>query len=295
MAIQLIENKKTNERGYQARWKGKTKYYSSRKMGDETAKELATLAEYEMVLDNPPSVADLQTRGCVNHFSLKRETPGSNGTLFLWKEYSSGKRYPILRGHYKDERFIMGMVEASIRKHGVYGACCIIKARKDRYGYPCLPPDELANLVLQWLKDTHMQHKNNLSLADIPDIDERGNLLVEELETKTIVVLGATAPSVNVLKQENNFYYINWVTVKGGDLNRAKSAVKHDTTSATKTQRLSAAESLMLVAIANEADGYFVPVSDNLSGFVQKLFKENDLPIVVSGCTVEHGVTIVYK
>jgi hypothetical protein len=187
------------------------------------------------------------------------------------------------------------MVEASIRKHGVYGACCKIKERKDRYGFPCLPPDELAIQVLQWLRDTHMQHPKNLSLSDIPDIDERGELLVEELEAKTIVVLGPTAPTVNVLKQENQFYYINWVTMKGGDLNRAKAAVKHDTTSATKVQRLGAAESLLLVAMANDADGYFIPVSENLSGFVQKLFKENDLPVVVSGCTPEHGVTIVYK
>lgn len=294
MSVQLIQNRLTDERGYQARWKGKTKYFSCRIAGDRAAKAQAVAAEQAMMA-MVPSTGGIRKRGCDNHFSLSRTSAGPNGLMFLWKEYSGGTRYPVIRGHYKEKGGHLNNSECSINRHGVYGACLQIHQRKMDMGFPCLPAVELADIVLKWLKETWLQHPNNLPIHDIMDIDEQGNLRMQHLETKTIMVVGVTIPTVTVLKQHDTFYRINWVTPKKDTLHRALDAIKHDHEGSSKAQRMEAAEQLMLVALGVEADGYFVPVSSCLEAVVSRVFKANDLPVVACSKTEEHGYTMLFK
>lgn len=294
MSVQLIENKLTNERGYQARWKGKSKYFSCRKMGDHIAKAKAIMAEKAM-LDAVPYTGGAMRRGCNTHRSRIRTTAGPNGLIFLWKQSSSGTYFPVIRGHYRRHDGMATNTEISIHRHGVYGACLRIHQCKVDHGYPCMPSGELADIVLQWLVDTARQHPNNLSIYDVPDIDPYGNLYVDNLETKTIMVVGNTIPSVNVLKQGETFYSIRWITAVGDNLKRALDAITHDVDTSTRAQRLRAADMLLLVALNKEVDAYFVPVGKPMAAIVQKVFKENELSLVHCGKTVEHGYTMLYK
>lgn len=294
MSVQLIQNRLTDERGYQARWKGKTKYFSCRIAGDRAAKAQAVAAEQAMMA-MVPSTGGIRKRGCDNHFSLSRTSAGPNGLMFLWKEYSGGTRYPVIRGHYKEKGGHLNNSDCSINRHGVYGACLQIHQRKMDMGFPCLPAVELADIVLKWLKETWLQHPNNLPIHDIMDIDEQGNLRVQHLETKTIMVVGNTIPSVNVLKQGETFYSIRWITAVGDNLKRALDAITHDVDTSTRAQRLRAADMLLLVALNKEVDAYFVPVGKPMAAIVQKVFTENELPLVHCGKTVEHGYTMLYK
>lgn len=294
MSVQLIENKLTNERGYQARWKGKSKYFSCRKMGDAVAKSKAIAAEKVMIEDVPGTGGALR-RGCDTHYSRNRKTVGPNGIIFLWKLSSSGTFFPVVRGHYRRHDGVSTNTEFSIHRHGVYGACLRMHRCKLDHGYPCMPAGELADIVLQWLVDTARQHPSNLSIYDVPDIDPYGNLYVDNLETKTIMVVGNTIPSVNVLKQGETFYSIRWITAVGDNLKRALDAITHDVDTSTRAQRLKAADMLLLVALNKEVDAYFVPVGKPMAAIVQKVFKENELPLVHCGKTVEHGYTMLYK
>lgn len=294
MAVQLIHNTKTNERGYQARWKGKSKYFSCRIHGNRGALVNAQKAEAAMKSAVPMADAHIR-RGCSNVFTIGRRSPGPNGICFLWLAYSGGKRYPVIRGHFKDKNMALNNSQCSILKHGVYGACLNMVRLKETYGYPCIPLSELANNVLEWLKATYQEHPNNISMFDIPDIDAEGNLRVQPLESKTIMVVGSTPPNVNIVKHGDVFYSIRWVRPSNVGIRRSLNALPYDRPDATKAERMDAAEMLMLSALDVEADGYFVPVSNALEKEVQRVFAANELPIVVSGKTEEHGYTMFYK
>jgi len=237
MSVQLIENKLTDERGYQARWKGKSRYYSCRTYGNRGALMSATKAEAAMKAAVPKDDR-LQRRGCINSFNKRRISAGPNGILFLWMTYSSGKRYPVIRGHYKDRNADLNNGQCSIYKHGVYGACLYIAQLKETHGYPCPPIPDLVNNVLTWLKATCREHPNNILLSDIPDIDAEGNLRVQPLETKTIMVVGTTPPAVSVVKQGNTFYSVRWIKPTDTAIRRALGALQYDRADATKSERM---------------------------------------------------------
>lgn len=300
MPIQEIKNAITGEHGFQARYRGWSAYASIRKCGRENAFELVKAKLEKRMLEHPaPPISN--PRGVYPKQLRPRKHPGFSGLYFRWRKYSAGKAYPCLDGHYKKptnvRKMAMTNFSYAILTNGIYGAAMRAMAVKRMYGYPCPDIKTLTDAMLNWLRETSRQH--NFDFYDIPDITKEGKLMqVQNVEAKKkILVIGnSTAPTTCVLKQNDEAHLIEWsVIAKGGDKNRVQSALKADNTSATKKQRIAAAEALVLVAMSNDADGYFVSVGSDLMPFVEKAFRENELAIVVPMLGAGNVPVMVYK
>ena len=299
MPIQEIKNAITGEHGFQARYYGWSAYASITKHGKREAYSRVEAKLNERMRLHP--VEPKVKRGVLPPGIKPRQRPGFSGVYFEWRTYSAGKAYPCIDGHYrrpngKGTTFLTNFSYA-ILSNGIYGAAMKAIAVKNMYGYPCPDIHTLANELLRWLKETSKQH--NFDFYDIPDITKEGRLMqVQNVETKKkILVIGnSTAPTTCVLKENDEAHLIEWsVIAKGGDKNRVQSALKADNTSATKKQRIAAAEALVLVAVANDADGYFVSVGNDLMPFVEKAFRENDLAIIAPVLGAGNVPVMVYK
>ena len=120
---------------------------------------------------------------------------------------------------------------------------------------------------------------------------------VQTADAKKILVIDNNVPPTTMfLKDEEQACLIDWAVIaKGGDANRVQSALKADNSTATKKQRQAAAEALALVAMANDADGYFVSVGNDLMPFVEKVFRQNELAIVGAALGAGNVPIMVYK
>lgn len=299
MPIQEIKNAITGEHGFQARYRGWSAYASITKHGKREAYSRVEAKLNERMRLHP--VEPKVKRGVLPPGIKPRQRPGFSGVYFEWRTYSAGKAYPCIDGHYrrpngKGTTFLTNFSYA-ILSNGIYGAAMKAIAVKNMYGYPCPDIHTLANELLRWLKETSKQH--NFDMYDIPDITNEGKLMqVQTVDSKKkILVIGnSTAPTTCVLKENDEAHLIEWsVIAKGGDKNRVQSALKADNTSATKKQRIAAAEALVLVAVANDADGYFVSVGNDLMPFVEKAFRENDLAIIAPVLGAGNVPVMVYK
>ena len=299
MPIQEIKNAITGEHGFQARYYGWSAYASITKHGKCEAYKRVEAKLNERMRLHP--VEPKVKRGVLPSGIKPRQRPGFSGVYFEWRTYSAGKAYPCIDGHYrrpngKGTTFLTNFSYA-ILSNGIYGAAMKAIAVKNMYGYPCPDIYTLANELLRWLKETSKQH--NFDMYDIPDITNEGKLMqVQTVDSKKkILVIGnSTAPTTCVLKENDEAHLIEWsVIAKGGDKNRVQSALKADNTSATKKQRIAAAEALALVAMANDADGYFVSVGNDLMPFVEKAFRENDLAIIAPVLGAGNVPVMVYK
>lgn len=298
MPIQEIKNAATGEHGFQARYYGWTAYASVRAYGKEAALEIVTAKLEQRMKEHP--VQSKIVRGGKAPSNRPRSSPGFSGIYFRWRKYSAGNYYPCIEGHFKkpnsNKKMALSNFSYAILSNGIYGSATKASRIKNMYGFPCPDIQTLTAAMLKWLKQTSKQH--NFDIYDIPDITNEGKLMqVQTADAKKILVIGNNiAPTTMFLKDEEQACLINWAVIaKGGDANRVQSALKADNSTATKKQRQAAAEALALVAMANEADGYFVSVGNDLMPFVEKVFRQNELAIVGAALGAGNVPIMVYK
>lgn len=300
MPIQEIKNAITGEHGFQARYYGWSAYASITKHGKREAYSRVEAKLNERMRLHP--VEPKVKRGVLPPGIKPRQRPGFSGVYFEWRTYSAGKAYPCIDGHYrcpngKGTTFLTNFSYA-ILSNGIYGAAMKAIAVKNMYGYPCPDIKTLTDAMLNWLRETSKQH--NFDFYDIPDITNEGKLMqVQTVDSKKkILVIGKAVPPTTMflMEKDETSHLIEWRCInKGGDNNRIQSALKADNTTATKKQRQAAAEALALVAMVNDADGYFVSVGNDLMPFVEKAFRENDLAIIAPVLGAGNVPVMVYK
>ena len=298
MPIQEIKNAITGEHGFQARYYGWTAYASVKAHGKDTALEIVTAKLEQRMKEHP--VQSKIVRGGKAPGNRPRSSPGFSGIYFRWRKYSAGNYYPCIDGHFKkpnsNKKMALSNFSYAILSNGIYGSATKASRIKNMYGFPCPDIQTLAAAMLKWLKQTSKQH--NFDIYNIPDITNEGKLMqVQTADAKKILVIGNNVPPTTMfLKDEEQACLINWVVIaKGGDANRVQSALKADNSTATKKQRQVAAETLALVAMANDADGYFVSVGNDLMPFVEKVFRQNELAIVGAALGAGNVPIMVYK
>ena len=298
MPIQEIKNAITGEHGFQARYFGWSAYASIRTYGQETALKMVTDKLEQRMKEHP--VQSKVVRGGKPLHNKPRLSPGFSGIYFRWRKHSAGNYYPCIEGHFKkpnsNKKMALSNFSYAILSNGIYGSATKASRIKNMYGFPCPDIQTLATAMLKWLKQTSKQH--NFDIYDIPDITNEGKLMqVQTADAKKILVIGNNVPPTTMfLKDEEQACLINWAVIaKGGDANRVQSALKADNSTATKKQRQAAAEALALVAMANDADGYFVSVGNDLMPFVEKVFRQNELAIVGAALGAGNVPIMVYK
>lgn len=106
---------------------------------------------------------------------------------------------------------------------------------------------------------------------------------METNQAKVIVALGEAIPNVKEYKDgEGKCHPIQWVRLKGGELNKVISAMKSDNSTATRKQREQAAQSLTTVAAKHDVDGYYISATTNLLPFIAAAFHKDDLTLLVA-------------
>lgn len=157
MSIMLIVNRKTDERGYQARWRGKTAYFSARRHGEKEAKELAISWEAKFREANPSrEMKGVHTRGHV------RRNPGPVGYQFIYMVRTTENVYAHIAGSYRNRLGKMSGFDYSIDKHGVDEACRLAHEKRTGHGYPSVTVEELITFVKQWLADTTLPDEDEV-------------------------------------------------------------------------------------------------------------------------------------